>query len=90
MAGKVSALLQHGHRCRLPLTLSMQSTYLRQVALIAILAHMGSYVPATFATVPLLDGIFTRIGTADSIEHNSSSFMLEMQVLLDYCNSMLP
>ena len=59
----------------------MQSTYLRQVALIAILAHMGCYVPASFAHVPVLDGIYTRIGTADSIEENRSSFMMEMQVL---------
>ena len=63
----------------------LQSTYLRQVALTAILAHMGSYVPAAFATVPLLDGVFTRMGTADSIERNSSSFMLEMQVVAGAC-----
>ena len=58
-----------------------QSTYLRQVALTAILAHIGCLVPASFAHVPLLDGVFTRMGMADSIEHNSSSFMMEMQLL---------
>ncbi|KAL0020849.1 hypothetical protein WJX77_001177 [Trebouxia sp. C0004] len=56
-----------------------KSTYLRQVALIVIMAQIGSFVPAKFASVRLMDKLFTRIGTSDSIESNSSSFMVEMQ-----------
>ncbi|DBA95622.1 TPA: hypothetical protein ACH3X3_013469 [Trebouxia sp. C0006] len=56
-----------------------KSTYLRQVALIVIMAQIGSFVPAKFASVRLVDKLFTRIGTSDSIESNSSSFMVEMQ-----------
>jgi DNA mismatch repair protein MSH4 len=50
-----------------------------QVALIVIMAQIGSFVPAKFASVRLVDKLFTRIGTSDSIESNSSSFMVEMQ-----------
>ena len=55
-----------------------KSTYLRQVALIALMAHCGSFVPATGATVPLLDRIFTRIGAADDLARGESTFMVEM------------
>ena len=44
-----------------------------------ILAQLGCYVPASFASVRPVDRLFTRIGTSDSIETNSSSFMVEMQ-----------
>ena len=50
-----------------------------QVALIVIMAQIGSFVPAKFASVRLVDKLFTRIGTSDSIESNSSSFMVEME-----------
>ena len=50
-----------------------------QVALIVIMAQMGSAVPAKFASVGVVDKLFTRVGTSDSIETNSSSFMVEMQ-----------
>jgi len=58
--------------------MSGKSTYLRQVALLVLLAHLGCYVPARFCSVRLTDRIFTRIGTGDSIENNASSFMVEM------------
>ena len=55
-----------------------KSTYMRQVALIAILAHAGSFVPATSAAVPLLDRVFTRIGASDDLVGGRSTFMVEM------------
>lgn len=57
-----------------------KSTYLRQVALIVIMAQIGCLVPATFASIRIVDRLLTRIGTGDQIESNSSSFMVEMQV----------
>jgi DNA mismatch repair protein MutS len=58
--------------------LSGKSTYLRQVALIALLAQMGSFVPAEAATVGLVDRIFSRVGLEDNISRGQSSFMIEM------------
>ncbi|MFN4131709.1 MAG: DNA mismatch repair protein MutS [Caldimicrobium sp.] len=55
-----------------------KSTYLRQTALIAILAHMGSFVPAKSAKIGLLDKIFTRIGAGDELIRGRSTFMVEM------------
>jgi len=55
-----------------------KSTYMRQVALIAYLAHLGSYVPAKQANIPVLDRIFTRIGSADNLASGQSTFMVEM------------
>ena len=55
-----------------------KSTYLRQAALIAILAQMGSYVPAEQAELPLIDRIFTRIGASDNLARGRSTFMVEM------------
>ncbi len=55
-----------------------KSTYLRQTALIALLAQMGSYVPANAALLPLVDRIFTRIGAADNLARGRSTFMVEM------------
>jgi DNA mismatch repair protein MutS len=55
-----------------------KSTYLRQAALIAILAQMGSFVPADSATLPLTDRIFTRIGASDNLARGRSTFMVEM------------
>nr|XP_024357253.1 DNA mismatch repair protein MSH4-like isoform X5 [Physcomitrium patens]XP_024357262.1 DNA mismatch repair protein MSH4-like isoform X5 [Physcomitrium patens] len=59
--------------------MSGKSTYLRQVVLITIMAHIGCYVPARFASFRVVDNIFTRIGTSDNIELNSSTFMTEMR-----------
>jgi DNA mismatch repair protein MutS len=55
-----------------------KSTYMRQVALIALLAHCGSFVPARRARIGLLDQIFTRIGAADDLAGGRSTFMVEM------------
>ena len=55
-----------------------KSTYMRQVALIALLARTGSYVPAARATIGPLDRIFTRIGAADDLAGGRSTFMMEM------------
>jgi len=55
-----------------------KSTYMRQTALIALLAHMGSFVPAEAATLGPLDRIFTRIGAADDLAGGRSTFMVEM------------
>ncbi|KAL3700376.1 hypothetical protein R1sor_018398 [Riccia sorocarpa] len=59
--------------------MSGKSTYLRQVTLITIMAHIGCYVPASFASFRIVDHIFTRIGTGDNLELNSSTFMTEMK-----------
>ncbi|MBM3774003.1 MAG: DNA mismatch repair protein MutS [Acidobacteria bacterium] len=55
-----------------------KSTYLRQAALISILAQMGSFVPAEAARLPLTDRIFTRIGASDNLARGRSTFMVEM------------
>jgi DNA mismatch repair protein MutS len=55
-----------------------KSTYLRQVALITLLAHCGSFVPATSAKVPIVDRVFTRIGASDDLSRGQSTFMVEM------------
>lgn len=55
-----------------------KSTYMRQVALIALMAHMGSFVPAASASISITDRIFTRIGASDSLASGQSTFMVEM------------
>ncbi len=55
-----------------------KSTYLRQAALIAILAQTGSFVPAESASLPIIDRIFTRIGASDNLARGRSTFMVEM------------
>ena len=58
--------------------MSGKSTFLRQVALIVLLAQMGSFVPAALARIGLVDRIFTRIGAQDEIHSGQSTFMVEM------------
>ena len=58
--------------------MSGKSTYMRQVALISIMAQIGSYVPAKSAHLPIFDQIFTRIGSSDNIMGGESTFMVEM------------
>lgn len=58
--------------------MSGKSTYMRQLALIAIMAQIGCYVPASHANVPIFDQIFTRIGAADDLVSGHSTFMVEM------------
>ena len=58
-----------------------KSTYLRQNALIALMAQMGSFVPADSAELPLFDRIFTRVGASDDLSQGQSTFMVEMSEL---------
>ncbi|KAL0913014.1 hypothetical protein M5K25_016443 [Dendrobium thyrsiflorum] len=59
--------------------MSGKSTYLQQVCLLIILAQIGCYVPARFASIRVVDRIFTRIGSGDNVEYNTSTFMNEMK-----------
>ena len=71
----------NAHRALLVITgpnMGGKSTYMRQVALIALLARIGSFVPATSASIGPLDRIFTRIGAADDLAGGRSTFMMEM------------
>jgi len=67
-----------------------KSTYLRQAALIAILAQMGSFVPAESASLPLIDRIFTRIGATDNLARGRSTFMVEMTETAVILNTATP
>jgi DNA mismatch repair protein MutS len=58
--------------------MSGKSAVLRQTALITLMAHMGSYVPASAAAIPLTDKIFTRVGANDNLSAGESTFMVEM------------
>jgi DNA mismatch repair protein MutS len=60
-----------------------KSTYIRQVALIVLMAQMGSFVPATKAQIGVVDRIFTRIGAADNLARGQSTFMVEMNEVAD-------
>jgi DNA mismatch repair protein MutS len=74
------AIFEEGERIRI-LTgpnMSGKSTFLRQVALIVLMAQMGSYVPAASARIGIVDRIFTRIGAQDEIYSGQSTFMVEM------------
>jgi DNA mismatch repair protein MutS len=74
------AAFEDGERVRLITGPNMagKSTYLRQVALIVLMAQMGSFVPAKSARIGLVDRIFTRIGSQDEIHAGQSTFMVEM------------
>ncbi|MGO9257842.1 MAG: DNA mismatch repair protein MutS [Bryobacteraceae bacterium] len=67
-----------------------KSTYLRQAALIAILAQMGSFVPAESASLPIIDRIFTRIGASDNLSRGRSTFMVEMTETAVILNTATP
>ncbi|MFW3146004.1 MAG: DNA mismatch repair protein MutS [Thermoplasmatota archaeon] len=64
-----------------------KSTYMRQVALISIMAQMGSFVPADKARLGIVDRIFTRVGASDDIARGQSTFMVEMLELANILNS---
>ena len=70
--------------------MSGKSTYLRQVALIVLLAQIGSFVPADSATIGLVDRIFTRIGAREDIAAGQSTFMVEMVETANILNNATP
>ena len=67
-----------------------KSTYIRQVALIAILAQMGSFVPAKRARIGIVDRIFTRVGATDELSRGQSTFMVEMTETANILNNATP
>ena len=67
-----------------------KSTYLRQAALIVLMAHMGSFVPARSARLGLVDRIFTRIGASDNLARGRSTFMVEMTETAAILNTATP
>ena len=67
-----------------------KSTYIRQVALLALLAHTGSFLPAASARVDLVDRIFTRIGASDDLARGQSTFMVEMSETANILNNATP
>jgi len=64
-----------------------KSTYIRQVALLTLLAHTGSYIPAKQATIGLCDRIFTRVGASDELTRGQSTFMVEMTEAANIVNN---
>ena len=70
--------------------MSGKSAILRQTALITLLAHMGSFVPAAAAKIPLTDKIFTRVGASDNISGGESTFMVEMNETASILNNLTP
>jgi DNA mismatch repair protein MutS len=67
-----------------------KSTYIRQVALLALMAHTGSFIPAAEARIGLVDRIFTRIGASDDIARGQSTFMVEMSETANILNHATP
>ncbi|HOS18425.1 MAG TPA: DNA mismatch repair protein MutS, partial [Clostridia bacterium] len=67
-----------------------KSTYLRQVALIVLMAHIGSFVPAKKASISVVDRIFTRIGASDNLASGQSTFMVEMSEVASILNNATP
>ncbi len=64
-----------------------KSTFMRQVGLIVIMAHIGSFVPASIARISLVDRIFTRVGASDDLAAGQSTFMVEMNELASILNN---
>ncbi len=67
-----------------------KSTYMRQVALIVLMAQMGSFVPATAARIGVVDKIFTRIGASDDLAAGQSTFLVEMSEMADILKNATP
>ena len=76
-----------GDHCRIAVitgpNMAGKSTYMRQVALIVLMAQMGSFVPANSARIGVIDKLFTRIGASDDLASGQSTFMVEMQEVAD-------
>jgi DNA mismatch repair protein MutS len=70
--------------------MSGKSALLRQTALITLMAHMGSFVPASAARIPLTDKIFTRVGASDNLSGGESTFMVEMNETASILNNLTP
>ncbi len=67
-----------------------KSTYMRQIALITIMAQAGSFVPATYASIGIVDRVFTRVGAFDDLKSGQSTFMVEMIELANILNNATP
>jgi DNA mismatch repair protein MutS len=67
-----------------------KSTYIRQTALLVLLAHTGSFIPAANARIDLVDRIFTRIGASDDLARGQSTFMVEMSETANILNNATP
>ena len=67
--------------------MSGKSTYMRQVALITLMAQIGSFVPASYANISIVDKIFTRIGASDDLSEGQSTFMVEMTEVANILNN---
>jgi DNA mismatch repair protein MutS len=67
-----------------------KSTYIRQVALVVIMAQMGSFVPASEAEIGVVDRVFTRVGASDDLARGRSTFMVEMQETANILNNATP
>lgn len=83
-------LVMHEQRSLLMITgpnMGGKSTYMRQVALITLLAHTGCFVPAKSATIALVDRIFTRMGSSDDLAGGRSTFMVEMTETANILNN---
>ncbi len=67
-----------------------KSTYIRQVAILSVMAHIGCYVPAEQMTIGLMDRVFTRVGAGDDLARGRSTFMVEMQEAANILNNATP
>src|SRR5271167_2377062 len=70
--------------------MSGKSTFIRQVALVTLLAHLGSFVPAVRARIGITDRIFTRVGSSDNLAGGQSTFMVEMTEAANILNNATP